>query len=159
MTDNWKDLKQWREKESGRIDECRQDIDQLLGSMQDVKRDVVMQERNLREIDGSHRKANEELHRMLKKQTQFRERTDERVDACEKDVDEIRQRLRTITLKIEETPRPAIINQHVRREVGFRPIEREASPVRELDNESPVLFSPRAIRGQKEFLQPAPSMG
>jgi hypothetical protein len=40
MTDNWKDLKQWREKESGRIDECRQDIDQLLGSMQDVKRDV-----------------------------------------------------------------------------------------------------------------------
>jgi hypothetical protein len=44
----------------------------------------MMQERNLREIDGSHRKANEELHRMLQKQTQFRERTDERVDACEK---------------------------------------------------------------------------
>jgi DNA-binding ferritin-like protein len=81
-------LKQWRAKESARIDECRQDIDHLLGSMEDVKRDVVMQEKNLREIDGSHRKANEELHRMLQKQTQFRERTDERVDACEKDVDE-----------------------------------------------------------------------
>jgi hypothetical protein len=54
------------------------------------------------------------------------------VDACEKNVDEIRQRLRAITLKIEETPRPAI-----RRGVGFRPIERETSPVRGF-----VKFSP-----------------
>jgi hypothetical protein len=150
--DNWRDLKQWREKESGRIDECRQDIDHLLESIQDVKADLNMQGKNLREIDASHRKANEELHRMLQKQSQFRERTDERVDACERSVDEIHQRLRTITLKIEEPPRPAIINQHVRREVGFRPIEREVSPVRGLDRESPILFSPRAIRGQEEFL-------
>jgi hypothetical protein len=67
-------------------------------------------------------------------------------------VDELRHRLHRIALKVEETPRPVIVDRHV----GFRPIEREASPVRDLDNESPVLFSPRAIRGQKEFLQPAP---
>jgi DNA topoisomerase VI subunit B len=93
----------------------------LLGSVEDVKRDVVKPEKNLREIDGSHRKANEELHRMLQKQVQFQERTDERVDVCEKTVDELRHRLHRIALKVEETPRP-VIDRHV----GFRPIEREA---------------------------------
>jgi hypothetical protein len=47
--DNWKDLKQWREKESGRIDDCHHDIDHLLESMQDVKLDLNMQGKNLRE--------------------------------------------------------------------------------------------------------------
>jgi hypothetical protein len=148
--DNWRDLKQWQAKESSRIDECRQDINHLLGSVEDVKRDVVKQEKNLREIDGSHRRANDELHRMLQKQVQFQERTDERVDVCEKTVDELRHRLHRIALKVEETPRP-VIDRHV----GFRPIEREASPVRDLDNESPIVCSPQPIRGQPEFCRPA----
>jgi hypothetical protein len=74
---------------------------------------------------SDQKKVNEEFHRRLQKQSHFQERTDERMDACERNVDEIHQQLRTITLKIEEPPQPAVINRHVRREVGFRPIERE----------------------------------
>jgi hypothetical protein len=148
---NWKDLKQWQARESSRIDECRQDINQLKGSVEDVKRDIVKQEKGLREIDSNHRRANEELHRVIQKQAQFQDRTDERVDVCEKSVEELRHRLHRIALKVEETPRPTID-----RHVGFRPIEREISPVRDLDNESPIVCSPRAIRGQPEFCRPAP---
>jgi hypothetical protein len=148
---NWRDLKQWQAKESGRIDGCLQDINQLKGSVEDVKRDIVKQEKGLREIDSNHRRANEELHRVIQKQAQFQDRTDERVDVCEKSVEELRHRLHRIALKVEETPRPTID-----RHVGFRPIEREISPVRDLNDESPIVCSPRAIRGQPEFCRLAP---
>jgi hypothetical protein len=136
---NWRDLKQWREKESGRIDDCRSDNDYLLEGMQDVKLVLNMQGKNFSEMSVDQKKVNGEFHRMLQKQSHFQERTDERVDACERSVDEIHQQLRTITFKIEEPP------------------QREVSPVRRMDRDSPILFSPRAIRGQEELLQTAPS--
>jgi predicted nuclease with TOPRIM domain len=133
-------LKQSREKESGGIDNCRSDIDHLLEGTENVKLGLNTQVKNLREMGANQKKVNEEFHRRLQKQSHFQERIDERVDACKRSLDEIQQQLRTISLKIEEPPHPAVINRHVHREVGFRPIEREGSSVRRMDRDSPILF-------------------